>query len=134
MYSSEFIQKMFKQYRLFCLIQLRYIKNNNYGGAMVWDLDLDDFNRICPLTEKPYPLVRLMKTILDAPSTNPPNTQPPGSTNGPTNPTNGPSSPDTQGPTDPTSQGPTNPTQGPTGPNTNRPTYPPNEGTCNNCS
>ena len=46
---------------------------------MVWNLDLDDFRQSCSLSSRKYPLMSLMKEILDeyVPSTNPPATNNP---------------------------------------------------------
>lgn len=81
---------------------------------MVWNIDLDDFQRICPLSTRDYTLMSLMKEVLDdsLPPTNSPTDQPTGN-------------PPTDGPTD----APTNlPTNEPTDAPTNRPTNPPTNG------
>ena len=39
-----------------------YVRDNGFGGGMVWALDLDDFNNLCG--EGAYPLMNTMREIL----------------------------------------------------------------------
>ncbi|KAL4236351.1 Oviduct-specific glycoprotein [Mactra antiquata] len=84
-------------------VKLLYIKENNYGGAMIWNIDLDDFNSICTLSKRKYPLMSLMAEILGEYK---PTTREPGTTETP-------QSTDTSRTTKqtepPTTEGPTNP-------------------------
>ena len=46
---------------------------------MVWNIDLDDFKKICPLSTRNYPLMSLMSEILDSPAGEPTDKKPSGS-------------------------------------------------------
>lgn len=39
-----------------------YVREQGFGGGMVWALDLDDFNNLCG--EGAYPLMNTMREIL----------------------------------------------------------------------
>ncbi|XP_069678391.1 acidic mammalian chitinase-like [Periplaneta americana] len=43
-------------------IKAQYIKNNGYGGAMVWSIDMDDFRNTCG--DGNYPLLNTIKTYI----------------------------------------------------------------------
>lgn len=44
--------------------QVRYMKDNKFGGAFVWALDLDDFaNQFC--AEGNHPLLGHLRNLLD---------------------------------------------------------------------
>ncbi|KAM4736765.1 acidic mammalian chitinase-like [Anableps anableps] len=59
-------------------VKAQYVKDNNYGGAFVWSLDLDDFaGQFCG--QGNYPLIGYLRSLLD--SDTPPN--PPVTTNQP---------------------------------------------------
>jgi len=76
-------------------VKLQYIRDEDYGGAMVWNIDLDDFDQTCSSSPRPYPLMRLMKEVLggynpptaapttQGPTTAAPPTDPPGTTDEP---------------------------------------------------
>uniref|UniRef100_A0A3Q3A6V7 chitinase n=1 Tax=Kryptolebias marmoratus TaxID=37003 RepID=A0A3Q3A6V7_KRYMA len=46
-------------------IKAQYVKNNHFGGAFVWSLDLDDFGgHFC--NQGNYPLIRSLRSFLDS--------------------------------------------------------------------
>lgn len=46
------------------LLQVNYLKENNFGGAFVWALDLDDFaGQFC--RQGNYPLIGQLRTLLN---------------------------------------------------------------------
>uniref|UniRef100_A0A3Q3FC30 Acidic mammalian chitinase n=1 Tax=Labrus bergylta TaxID=56723 RepID=A0A3Q3FC30_9LABR len=59
-------------------IKTRYLKDNKYGGAFIWALDLDDFSgTFCG--QGPYPLIGYLRSLLnsDLPPSPPVTTRPP---------------------------------------------------------
>lgn len=46
-------------------MKLKYIKEEGYAGAMIWNIDLDDFKQICPSSSRRYPLMSLMEETLN---------------------------------------------------------------------
>ena len=55
---------------LFILFQCQYVKRENFGGAMMWTLDMDDFNgQFCRKNKKQlihrFPLISAMKEELE---------------------------------------------------------------------
>lgn len=45
--------------------QAQYLKNNKYGGAFVWSLDLDDFaGQFCG--QGNYPLIGFLRSLLNS--------------------------------------------------------------------
>ena len=73
--------------------QVSWMKDQGYGGWMIWALDLDDFSgSFC--NQGPYPLLNTLKNALDGsnpPPTHPPTERPPPSTATPSKPTAAPS-------------------------------------------
>lgn len=49
---------------MYYLFQAEYIRELDLGGAMIWSLDLDDFNNICGCGE--YPLLNALARGLRA--------------------------------------------------------------------
>jgi chitinase len=47
---------------IYFYLQVKYIKNMGFGGAMAWTVDLDDFNNLC--CREPFPLLRTINRIL----------------------------------------------------------------------
>ncbi|CAJ1084730.1 acidic mammalian chitinase-like [Xyrichtys novacula] len=57
-------------------IKAKYLKDNKYGGAFVWSLDLDDFaGSFCK--QGNYPLISYLNSLLNSDSPRPPPTPPP---------------------------------------------------------
>lgn len=49
--------------KLSLFIQVRYLKDNRFGGAFVWALDLDDFNgQFC--AQGNYPLISYLRSLV----------------------------------------------------------------------
>lgn len=47
------------------LVQVRYLKDNRFGGAMVWALDLDDFSgQFCG--DGNYTLISYLRSLLES--------------------------------------------------------------------
>jgi chitinase len=93
-------------------VKVDFVKANKLGGAMIWALDLDDFNgQSCG--KGAYPLLRTINAALGRNVTPPPTGRPQPPTAGPQPPTRGPQPP-TRGPQPPT-RGPQPPTEGPDG-------------------
>ncbi|ESO84093.1 hypothetical protein LOTGIDRAFT_155415 [Lottia gigantea] len=66
-------------------LKANFIKDNQFGGMMVWSLALDDFNNVCGTGE--YPLIKAASQTLNTPSgvgTTQSNNQPDTNTNQPT--------------------------------------------------
>ncbi|WAR21506.1 CHIA-like protein [Mya arenaria] len=82
--------------------KLEYIRDNDFGGAMIWNIDLDDWNSICASSGGPYPLMRLMEPVLGGYT-------PPDTTAAPTSTTLEPGSSTTQEVTETTTKAPTGP-------------------------
>ncbi|TFK03754.1 beta-galactosidase-1-like protein 2 [Platysternon megacephalum] len=46
--------------------KVQYLKNNKLGGAMIWAVDLDDFDGLFCSQKKPYPLIGTVKAKLSS--------------------------------------------------------------------
>ncbi|XP_045191898.2 chitinase-3-like protein 1 [Mercenaria mercenaria] len=44
--------------------KVNWLKDNGYGGAMIWALDLDDFKNVCKSSGRPYPLLSVINDLL----------------------------------------------------------------------
>ncbi|XP_023966076.2 chitinase-3-like protein 2 [Chrysemys picta bellii] len=48
------------------ITKVQYLKNNKLGGAMIWAVDLDDFDGLFCSQKKPYPLIGTVKAKLSS--------------------------------------------------------------------
>lgn len=51
---------------------MQWITREGYAGAMVWSLDLDDFNHVCKSSTERYPLLSAITDILTSQTIAPP--------------------------------------------------------------
>jgi len=63
------------------IYKMNWLKQNGFGGAMIWALDMDDFNGICPQHGgQKYPLLNTINKVLSGKIVTPPTTPPPPTT------------------------------------------------------
>lgn len=46
------------------MLQVKWLKDQGFGGAMIWSLDLDDFRQACKSSDRPYPLLNVIHDLL----------------------------------------------------------------------
>jgi len=58
-YTSNQLHGTGDKFLIHVFIQIKYIKDHNFGGIVAWSIDLDDFSGICG--QGNYPLLNAIK-------------------------------------------------------------------------